>query len=67
MTRVLAIAIAVAANAVALAAVQGSMGQIVERERLALREPTRIVVIDQRSEPPLVTVQNCPAPAHDLL
>jgi len=67
MSRVFAIATALATNAVALAAVHGGMGQILERERLALGEPARIVVVAKRFDPQLVTVHTCPAPSSGML
>lgn len=67
MTRMFAIAVAVVANAAALATVDASMSQILERERPARSEPARIVVVDKRIEPALVTVQNCPAASRGML
>ena len=53
---------AFALNGAALAVVHAGMGQITDREKLALRQPARMAVIGQRSEPPILAVQNCPAP-----
>jgi hypothetical protein len=41
------------------------MGQINERERLALQEPPRVVVVGQR--PVDVAIQHCPIPAQKVL
>ena len=57
--------LAVAVNAAALATVHKAMGQINERERLALQEPARVVVVGQR--PVDVAIQHCPAPAQKIL
>jgi len=64
-TRFVVAGLAVAVNAAALAAVHTAMGQINERERLALHEPARIVVVGQR--PVDVAIQHCPAPAQKVL
>jgi hypothetical protein len=57
--------LAVAVNAAALAMVHTAMGQINERERLALQEPARVVVVGHR--PMDVAIQHCPAPAQKVL
>ena len=64
-TRFVVAGLAVAVNAAALAAVHSAMGQINERERLALHEPARVVVVGQR--PVDVAIQHCPAPAQKVL
>ena len=68
MTRGIQLAVAglaVAVNAAALATVHTAMGQINERERLALQEPTRVVVVGHR--PVDVAIEHCPAPAQKVL
>ena len=68
MTRGIQLAVAglaVAVNAAALATVHTAMGQINERERLALQEPTRVVVVGHR--PVDVAIQHCPAPVQKVL
>jgi hypothetical protein len=57
--------LAVAVNGGALATVHSAMGQIHERQKLALQQPVRVVVVGQRSEQ--VAVQNCPAPTPEVL
>jgi hypothetical protein len=64
-TRFVVAGLAVAVNAAALAAVHTAMGQINERERLALHDPSRVVVVGQR--PVDVAIQHCPAPAQKVL
>ena len=63
--RLVVAGLAVAVNWAALATVHTAMGQIQEREKLALQQPVRVVVIGQRAED--VAVQNCPAPAQKIL
>ena len=60
--RFLVLGLAIGVHGLALAAVHAAMGQIFERESLALQRPVRVVVIGQRSEPPIAAVRNCPAP-----
>lgn len=61
-SRLLILGFALALNGAALAVVHAGMGQISDREKLALHQPARVVVTGQRSEPPILAVQNCPAP-----
>jgi hypothetical protein len=64
-TRLVVAGLAVAVNVAALAIVHTAMGQINERERLALQEPARVVVVGQR--PVDVAIQHCPVPTQKLL
>jgi hypothetical protein len=64
-TRFVVAGLAVAVNLAALATVHTAMGQINERERLALQEPPRVVVAGQR--PVDVAIQHCPIPAQKVL
>ena len=64
-TRFVVAGLAVAVNAAALATVHTAMGQINERERLALQEPARVVVVGHR--PVDVAIQHCPAPTQKVL
>jgi hypothetical protein len=57
--------LAVAVNCGALATAHTAMGQIGERQKLALQQPVRIVVVGQRPEH--VAIQNCPAPTPKIL
>jgi hypothetical protein len=63
--RLVVVGLAVAVNGAALATVHSAMGQIHERQKLALQQPVRIVVVGQRSEH--VAIQNCPAPTPKVL
>lgn len=64
-TRLVVAGLAVAVNVAALASVHIAMGQITEREKLALQEPSRIVVVGHR--PVDVAIQHCPTPAQKVL
>jgi hypothetical protein len=64
-TRFVVAGLAVAVNAAALATVHIAMGQINERERLALQEPARVVVVGHR--PVDVAIQHCPASTQKVL
>ena len=57
--------LAIAVNAAALATVHTAMGQFTERQKLALQEPARVVVVGRR--PVEVAIQHCPAPAPKVL
>lgn len=61
----LVVGVAVAVNGAALAIAHAAMGQITEREKLALQQPVRIVVIGRRAEH--VAAQACPAPVPKVL
>lgn len=61
-TRLLAIAIAVIVNSVALAALHLAMGQISEHERIAQTTPERIVVTASRHGNYKLAARACPAP-----
>ena len=61
----LVVGLAIAVNGAALAIAHEAMGQISEREKLALQRPVRVVVIGRKSEH--VAVQACPAPAPNVL
>ena len=63
--RLVVVGLAIAVNGGALATVHTAMGQINERQKLALQQPVRIVVIGQRSVD--VAIQNCPAPTPKVL
>jgi hypothetical protein len=63
--RLVVAGLAVAVNVAALATVHSAMGQFNERQKLALQEPPRIVVVGQR--PVEVAIQHCPAPAPKVL
>jgi len=60
--RLLVLGSAIGVNGVALAAVHSAMGEIQEREKLALQQPVRIVVVGRRSDTPILAIENCPAP-----
>ena len=60
--RLVVLGFALIVNGAALGAIHRSMGQITEREKLALHQPARVVVIGQRAEQPVLAIQNCPAP-----
>ena len=63
--RLVVVGMAVAVNCGALATAHMAMGQISERQKLALQQPARIVVVGQRAEH--VAIQNCPAPTAKIL
>jgi hypothetical protein len=63
--RMVVVGLAVAVNGAALATAHTAMGQIQERQKLALQQPARIVVVGQRAEH--VAIQNCPAPTAKIL
>lgn len=63
--RLVVVGLAVAVNGGALATAHTAMGQIHERQKLALQQPVRIVVVGQRPEH--VAIQNCPAPTPKIL
>ena len=63
--RLVVVGLAVTVNGGALATAHTAMGQIQEREKLALQQPARIVVVGQRPEH--VAIQNCPAPTAKIL
>ena len=64
-TRLVVAGLAIAVNVAALATLHTAMGQINERERLALQEPARVVVVGQR--PVDVAIQHCPISAQKVL
>ena len=59
------VGLAVAVNGAALATAHTAMGQIQERQKLALQKPARVVVVGHRPEH--VAIQNCPAPSAKIL
>lgn len=63
--QLLVVGLAIAVNAGALAIAHAAMGQITEREKLALQQPARIVVIARRTEH--VAARACPAPVGKVL
>ena len=60
--RLLALVIAVAANAAALAAADVALTQITVREQFAQQEPARIVVTGSRIGHSVLATHDCPAP-----
>ena len=64
-SRLLALAIAVAVNSVALAAMHSAMTQFAEHERTTPSEPERIVVNGQRNSELRLASRACP-PANTL-
>jgi len=61
-SRLLVLGLAIGVNGAAMAAVHSAMGEIQEREKLALQQPVRIVVVARRSDTPILAIENCPAP-----
>ena len=63
MIRLLTLALAVAVNGAALAAVHAAMVQTTLQERLAQQQPVRIVVTTPPAVHAVAATRQCPAPS----